>query len=245
MPISVYAFVFFISLFFGSFYNVVALRTLSGESIVSPKAHSHCISCQHQLSYWDMVPLFSWLFLRGKCRYCKAPVSGLYPFGEFLTALSYTLLVWKFGFTLETAIHVVFITIMVWATITDLKETMVPDRFVVMGLIGVGALRVMSGEAVGTYLLASLLSFVMLLLILILSKGKMGGADVKLYALIGLTIGFSGAFASLCYASIIALFVNLPLLAKKKDGIEIPFVPFITLGVLGTYIINLYSFIPF
>ena len=242
MPTFIYLFVFFISLFLGSFYNVVALRTLSGESLAFPA--SHCTTCNHTLKPRDLTPVFSWLFLGGKCRYCSDKISPLYPFGELLTALSYTLIVWKFGFTLETLIHIVFITVMIWATITDLKTTMVPDRFVVFGLLAVGALRIYSGEMVGTYFLSALLSFGLLFLIFILSGGRMGGADVKLYALIGLTIGFSGSFASLFYASFIGVIANIPMLIKKKEPVEIPFVPFITAGVLFTYIINVYSFIP-
>lgn len=243
MPLPIYFAVFFISLFLGSFYNVVALRTLSGENLAFPA--SHCTTCNHKLGPLDLFPVFSWLFLKGKCRYCGAKISGIYPFGELLTAFSYTLIVWKFGFTLETVIQIVFITIMIWGTITDLKETIVPNKFTFIGLILVGILRVISGEAIAHYIISSLVSFGLLLLILVLSGGKMGGADVKLYALIGLSVGISASIASLFYASIIGLIVNLPIMIKRKESAEIPFVPFITLGVLGTYIVNLYSFITF
>lgn len=241
MPIYIYVFIFFISLFLGSFYNVVALRTLSGENLAFPA--SHCTVCNHQLKGRDLVPVFSWTFLKGQCRYCKDPISPIYPFGELLTASAYTLIVWQFGFTWEAAIQIVFITVMIWATITDLKETMVPDRFVVIGLVLVGLMRLFSGEPIGPYLISSLLSFSVLFLILILSGGKMGGADVKLYALIGLAVGLSAAAGSLFYASFIGVLANLPMLLKKKESLEIPFVPFITLGVLLTYVVNMYSFL--
>lgn len=243
MPIEIYGFVFVIGLFLGSFYNVVALRTLSGESLSFPA--SHCTTCQHPLKPWDLFPVLSWLFLRGKCRYCKAPISPLYPFGELLTAAAYTIVVWKFGFTLEALIQLIFVTVLVWATITDLKETMVPDRFHVIGLGAVGLLRLLSGEAIGSYIVASLVSFGLLFLILVLSGGRMGGADVKLYALIGLSMGLNGAIASLFYASFIGVIANTPILVRKKPPMEIPFVPFITLGVLFVYIYNIYSFLSF
>lgn len=243
MPITVYLAVFFISLFLGSFYNVVALRTLSGENLAFPA--SHCTKCEHTLGPLDLVPVFSWLFLKGNCRYCGVGISKIYPFGELLTAISYTLIVWKFGFTLDTLIHLVFVTILVWGTVTDLVETIVPDRFTLIGLAIVGALRIVSGEHLLAYVLSGVVSFGILYLIMVLSGGKMGGADVKLYALIGLTVGFSASIASLFYASIIGVLINLPIMIKKKKSTEIPFVPFITVGVLLTYIVNLYSFIGF
>lgn len=241
MPIFIYVFIFFISLFLGSFYNVISLRTLSGENLAFPA--SHCTSCNHQLKGLDLVPVLSWTFLGGKCRYCKDPISSIYPFGELLTATAYTLIVWRFGFTYATIIHIVFIAVMIWATITDLKETIVPDRFVVIGLVLVGLLRLFSGEPIGPYLISALLSFCALFLILILSGGKMGGADVKLYALIGLAVGLGAATGSLFYASFIGVLANLPMLLKKKESLEIPFVPFITLGILLTYVVNVYSFL--
>jgi len=80
---------FFIIIFgltLGSFFNVVAIRLLKNESIAFPP--SHCVNCNHQLHVLDLVPVFSYVFLQGKCRYCKSSISPLYPFGELLTAVS-------------------------------------------------------------------------------------------------------------------------------------------------------------
>lgn len=242
--IIVYGFVFLIGLLFGSFYNVVALRTLSGEKLAFPP--SHCTNCEHRLSALDLVPVFSYTFLRGKCRYCKTKISPIYPIGELLTASSYTLIIHTFGFTMEGLIQIVFITVMIWATMTDLKETIVPNRFVVIGLIAVLSLRVIDGTDLRFYLISGVSAFALLLLIFIFSRGKMGGADVKLYALIGLSIGILGAAGSLFYAAMIGLLFQIPLIIKNKGKIdrakEIPFVPFITLGILCTYVYNLFNF---
>lgn len=243
MPIIIYAGVFFISLFLGSFYNVVALRTLSGENLAYPA--SHCTTCNHTLGPLDLVPVFSWLFLRGRCRYCGAKISAVYPFGELLTATAYTLVIWKFGFTYEALIQIIFITVLLWSTITDLEAMVVPDKFTLFGMIAVGALRLLGPTPSLEYFIASAVSFGVLFLILLLSGGKMGGADVKLYALIGLSIGLSASVASLFYASIIGVVIILPITIKKGKSVKVPFVPFITLGVLGTYIVNIYSFIAF
>ena len=239
-----YGTIFIIGLVLGSFYNVVALRTLSGESLAFPA--SHCTTCEHQLHLLDLVPVFSWLFLRGKCRYCGAKISPIYPIGELLTASSYTLIFHYFVFTMEALIQAVFITIMIWATMTDLKATMVPDRFVVIGLISVLSLRLISGGDIIPYLIAAAVSFSAMFLLLILSGGKMGGADVKLYSLIGLSIGLQDAMGSLFYAAIIALIFQIPIIIANK-GVDrekqIPFVPFITLGVLATYVLDIFVFV--
>lgn len=241
MEISLLAIIFIISLFLGSFYNVIGLRTLSKENMVTGR--SHCVECGHDLNFLDMIPVFSYVFLGGKCRYCKVKISPIYPFGELLTAISYTLIINKFGFTIETLVQLIFITAMIVATVTDLKETIVPDRIIVVGLILVLILRLIFKLETMRYIIGGLASFGILYLIFILSGGKMGGADVKIYALIGLAIGFINAISSLFYASIVALVVSLIkyLGGEKIKGVEIPFIPFITIGVLMSYYIDIYA----
>lgn len=235
---------FLIGIIFGSFYNVVSLRTLSGESLSYPP--SHCVNCNHKLSFLDLFPVFSWLFLKGKCRYCKQPISPVYPFIELLTGASYALLVFKFGLTMETLIQITFITTMIVSTVTDIKERIVPDRFIVIGIILVLGLRIIDGEMLFHYIISGIIAFTILFLILILSKGRMGGADVKLYALIGLSIGWMDSIGSLFYASMIALIYYGSIALKNKGRLdgkqEIPFVPFITLGVLCTYFLPFFRF---
>ena len=239
-----YGTVFIFGLVLGSFYNVIAIRTLSGESLAFPP--SHCASCNHRLHLWDLVPVFSWLFLRGKCRYCKEKISPIYPIGELLTAFSYTLIFHEFGLTPEALIQLTLVTVMIWATMTDLRATMVPDRFVVVGLVTVLILRLAMGTPILSYLIAAAVSFSVLFLLLVLSGGRMGGADVKLYALIGLSIGLQDAMGSLFYAAIIALIVQVPIIIMNK-GVdrmkEIPFVPFITLGILATYVLDIFKIV--
>lgn len=233
-----------IGLIVGSFYNVVGLRMLSGEGVNFPP--SHCTKCNHRLNMLDLFPVFSWLFLGGKCRYCKESISRIYPFGELLTAFSFGIIAYKYGWNLNGLVHFVFLSVMIIATITDLKEKIVPDRIVIVGLILVFILRLFIFEGIVGFLVSGVASFALLFAIFILSFGRMGGADVKLYALIGLSVGFSNAVASLFYASLLSILYYLPKVLKKdwnRDN-EIPFVPFITLAVLITYFINVYNFLP-
>lgn len=242
------AFVF--GLVFGSFFNVVALRTLKGENVSFPP--SHCVNCNHNLAGKDLVPVFSWLYLRGKCRYCKVKISPIYPFIEFLTGISYALIVYQFGVTSEALIQIVFITILIIASSADLKEQWIPDRFVVIGLVLVFTLRMIfneTGEIIYN-LISMIAAFCMMYLIYLLSKGRLGGADIKLYALIGLSIGIMDAIGSLFYSSFVAVFVYyaMNLFIKKDEKVTgktvIPYVPFITIGVLMTYFLPYFKFLP-
>lgn len=231
-------FVFFVSLFFGSFYNVVGLRTLEGKNFVLPS--SSCPTCNHKLGPIDLVPIFSFVFLGGKCRHCKAKISKIYPLGELLTAISYTLIfyVYRFNFSLEILTQLTFITFMIITTITDMKERIVPNKLIIFGILSVFTLRLISQQHIINYSIQGILSFGVLFLIFALSGGKMGGADVKIYALIGLSIGLLGAIKSLLYASIVALIFNIGKLTNKdKRKTEIPFFPFITIGILLVYLI--------
>lgn len=234
----------FFGLIIGSFLNVVALRMLKGVSFANSR--SQCVECGHQLKFLDLIPVLSYLFLKGKCRYCKSKISPIYPFGELLTAISYGVIVYNYGWSFVSLIHIAFITFMIIASITDLKETIVPNKLIAIGLITVLLLRIIHKDHLSIYLASAVLSFVFLFIIFILSSGKMGGADVKIYALIGLALGFGNSVASLFYASILTLLYHLPLMLKGvwNREKEIPFIPFITIAILITYFVDIYELLP-
>lgn len=235
--------IFVFGLFFGSFLNVVALRTLKDENFITTP--SHCTSCNTKLKPWDLVPVFSWLFLRGKCRYCKEKVSYIYPIGEILTAISYTLMFYMYGLSIDFFINVVFITFMILATVTDMKAQIVPDKITLIGFIFVFILRIVEWNNLLAHIIGAVISFIFLIVVFLLSGGKLGGADIKIYALIGLSVGAINSITSLFYASMIGVILTIPMMMKSRSikGIEIPFIPFITLGVLATYVINVFSLI--
>ncbi len=134
--IAVLLFVFIIGLCIGSFLNVVILRALSNESIVFPA--SKCPKCQNPLKWWHNIPVFSYIFLRGKCAFCKAPISIQYPIIELLTGIIFTLLFIKFNlFTLDTLFAWIIAALLIVIAGTDLKEKVVFDVHT-YALIGVG-----------------------------------------------------------------------------------------------------------
>lgn len=135
--IAILALVFITGLCIGSFLNVVILRTLSEESIVFPA--SKCPKCQTPLKWWHNIPVLSYIFLKGKCAFCKEHISIQYPIVELLTGIIFTLLFMKFGVSIQTlfvwAVAAIFIVI----AGTDIKEKVVYDLHTYI-LVGLGLL---------------------------------------------------------------------------------------------------------
>lgn len=133
--IVILALVFITGLCIGSFLNVVILRTLSEESIVFPA--SKCPKCQTPLKWWHNIPVFSYIFLKGKCAFCKEHISIQYPIVELFTGIVFTLLFMKFGVSLDTVFAWTAASLMIVIAGTDIKEKVVYDLHTYI-LIGVG-----------------------------------------------------------------------------------------------------------
>ncbi|WP_216828815.1 prepilin peptidase [Alkalihalobacterium elongatum] len=225
------------ALLLGSFFNVVAIRLLNKESVAFPP--SHCPNCKHKLSVFDLVPVFSYLFLKGKCRYCKVKISPLYPFGELLTATS-IFIVYKFvGLQLELIPALLLTILLVISVLTDIRKQLILDvvTLPMLGLLIISRLFIGS-EPFWYYLLGGVVGFALLLLIAIVSRGGMGGGDVKLYAAIGVALGPWMTVMSLVLASFVGTIVGVLLIAlgivKRKQPIA--FGPFIFIGTIAAYL---------
>lgn len=117
--------IFVVGLCIGSFLNVVALRGLSGESVVFPS--SKCPKCSNKLKWWMNIPLLSYLILRGKCHYCKTTISPQYPIVEFITGVFFLLIFIKFGFEINTLFYLIAFSILTVMSICDIKESVILD----------------------------------------------------------------------------------------------------------------------
>jgi leader peptidase (prepilin peptidase)/N-methyltransferase len=223
------AFAFAPGLALGSFLNVVAARVPLRRSVVKPR--SACMSCGHELAWYDNLPLVSYARLRGRCRACGVRISVLYPAVEVATALLVAASVWKFGLTGEAAVAAFFCAVLVAVTATDLTHRIVPNRIVVpaaaLVLIAQTALEPRPEWALGA-LGASLFLFVAA----VAYPAGMGMGDVKLAVLMGAALGKSVAVA-LFAGMIFALVPSLFLLARHGSAARkmgIPFAPFLALG---------------
>ncbi|TFB13924.1 prepilin peptidase [Filobacillus milosensis] len=234
--IYLYTYVFTFGLILGSFYNVVSLRVPLKESIVSPP--SHCPNCEKRLRAHELIPVFSYLIQKGQCRKCGYKISPFYPFFELLTALLFVYAFYHIGFQNELIIAWVFISLLVIITITDLHYQLIPNKILLFFLIILVPLRaIIPTDPWYDAYLGGLVGFTVLLLIALVSKGGMGGGDIKLFGVIGLALGVSGTLMTLFLAALIGSIVGVIFMffGKVKKGVPFAFGPFIALGALISY----------
>lgn len=146
--IAILALVFITGICIGSFLNVIILRTLSEESIVFPA--SKCPKCQTPLKWWHNIPVLSYILLRGKCAFCKEPISIQYPIIELITGIIYTILFMKFGVSFDTLFAWIFAALLIVIAGTDIKEKVVYDVHTYT-LIGFGLLYAVVVTATAIY----------------------------------------------------------------------------------------------
>lgn len=227
---------FIYGLVFGSFFNVVGLRLPEKESLIHPP--SHCPTCERRLGVRDLVPVFSYIFLRGKCRTCGMKISALYPSMELVTGVLFALSYAKLGFSLELAVALVFMSLLVIITVSDLAYMLILNKVLLPFGIVLALLRLLSSLTPWwDSLLGAAVGFGVLLLIALVSKGGMGGGDIKLFFVIGLVLGTVHTLLTLFLAALIGSVVGLVFLRRTKQGRKtpIPFGPSIALAAVIVY----------
>ncbi|MBK3493439.1 prepilin peptidase [Viridibacillus sp. YIM B01967] len=233
----VYAIFFFIfGLVFGSFFNVVGLRVPKGESIVRPP--SHCTNCQRQLSAIDLVPVLSFVFLKGKCRSCGAKIHWVYPLMEFLTGILFALAYMELGFEPELIIALLFISLLIIITVSDIAYMLIPNKILLSFGVFLAAGRIfVQLDPWWASIIGAVGGFLILFLVALLSKGGVGGGDVKLFFVIGLVLGILSTLLALFLASVIGLVAGVVMLNYRKQGRKtpIPFGPPIALASIIVY----------
>lgn len=233
----IYMFLFFLyGLIFGSFFNVVGLRIPKKESIVHPP--SHCTVCDRRLTIKDLVPVFSYVFLKGKCRGCGTKIHWVYPVMELVTGLLFAFAYYQLGFTLELAVALLFISLLVIITVSDIAYMLIPDKILIFFLIPLIVLRVFVPLSPWwDSIIGAFVGFSVLFLIAVVSKGGMGGGDIKLFFVIGLVLGWIPTLLTLFLASIIGTVVGIISLRRTKQGRKtpIPFGPSIAIAAIISY----------
>ncbi|MGM8216313.1 prepilin peptidase [Bacillaceae bacterium W0354] len=232
----IYLYIAILGLILGSFYNVVGIRIPEGESVISPP--SHCPSCQKRLKPLELIPVFSFILQRGKCKHCKEKISPFYPFFEGLTAILFIISFYLIGFNQELIIAWLFVSLLVIITISDLKYQIISDKVLLFFAIVIGGLRLwISLDPWYDAFLGAIFGFGLLLLIAVLSRGGMGGGDIKLFGVIGLVLGFKGTLTTLIVATFLGTIVGLGLmwLGKVRKGVPFAFGPFIAVAAIAAY----------
>lgn len=220
----------------GSFLNCAAWRIAHGESFL--KGRSHCTACGHVLGPLDLVPVFSWLFLGGKCRYCGNKVSVRYPLTELLFAVLSVLCLLRFDLTALCLRNWIFLCCLFCLSLVDLESYIIPDGCLLISAAAWAAALpfLWTGwGAVGKSLLSAFVFgggvlLISLLLDKLLKKESLGGGDVKLFAVVGLYLGLTATLFTMILACILGLLVVI--IRRGGEQGRIPFGPSIAAAAL-------------
>ncbi len=214
----------------GSFLNVLILRLPKEEDVVF--GGSHCMQCGYRLKWYDLIPVVSYLVLRGKCRKCKKKISIQYPIIELLNGMVYVGIAMINGWQLSTIVFLLTFSILIVVSVIDYRYMIIPDSMVVSIFVLGVANTLLTGayidHIIGLFAVSSIL-----FLIAVITKGKMGGGDIKLMAAAGLLLGWKGILMALMLGSVVGSVIGLTLMAMKKIEKKqmIPFGPFLCLGI--------------
>ena len=224
----------------GSFYHVLATRLSKGLSIIKPP--SHCEKCNHELRWYELIPILSYIIQGGKCRECKEKLSISYILIEVCTGILFAVCYHVFGFTLDLLIALIFVSSIVIIIISDIEYMIILDEVLIFSVFSIIIIDIID---VGLYgaaqkVLAGIGAFITMLLIkkmgdVMFKQESLGGGDIKLMFLIGLVIGYPMAVCNIFLATFIAFPIALYLLIMKKDNI-IPFGPFLSMAAIILYI---------
>ena len=208
-----------LGLIFGSFYNVVILRSLSGESIVFPG--SKCPKCQQKLKPWHNIPVISYIFLKGKCAFCKEPISIQYPLIEIITTILFVVSYIKFGLEWQTLFSIILCSGLLIMSVTDIKEKLVDCNIaIIIAIVGILYNWLVVGNVLNSIyglLIAVVIMEIMASLGYLFKKGRaFGEADTYVAAALGACFGLSSLFNILIYTLISAAIFTIPIFLYKQ-----------------------------
>ena len=238
-----------------SFLNVCIDRLPNNESLISPA--SHCASCHHRLVVKDLVPVFSYLWLRGRCRYCQALLPRRLLWVEISTGLLFGYLYWHYGLSIELAVITFYCCLFITLMVIDLEHGLIlnklvypaalvaiiisiflpPSRLIYpSGVVPLPVSDFLPQLGIVQAAIGGGIGLGLFLLIILISRGGMGWGDAKMAALIGLVTGFPLIFVALFLAVILGGLVagTLLLFKVRKRKESIPFGPFLSLATIVT-----------
>ena len=232
--------IFITGLIFGSFYLVVGTRLLKGESIIKPR--SHCCNCNHILQWYDLIPLLSFITLRGKCRYCHKKIDFSYPLTEILCGILFLISYLKYGISYDFFIMLIISSLVVLIFITDFKDMIILDSPLIIAGILIFILNwfYYGVEKALFSLLYGLITFITMLGIrqignIIFKKDSLGGGDIKLSFIMGMILNFYFAMIALVLSTFLAFPYALSSILLNKDH-EVAFGPFLVSSLFIVYL---------
>ncbi len=223
----------------GSFLNVVILRLpQEGGSIVFPA--SHCPRCKTPLSWYENIPIISYIFLRGKCNHCNNKISLQYPVVELLMALLSGAVFYKFGLSITACGYFLFCAALVVIIWIDIHHQIIPDIISLPGIVVgfffsfVNSQVTWQSSLIGLLVGGGILYSIALLYFVLRKQEGMGGGDIKLLAMIGAFLGWQSLLFVIFFSSLTGTIIGLTAMAKQKKGgaTRIPFGPFLSVAAL-------------
>jgi leader peptidase (prepilin peptidase)/N-methyltransferase len=240
--IIIYVLIFTIGAVIGSFLNVLVYRLPRRINFV--KGFSFCPSCNHRLYPKDLFPIFSWLFLRGKCRYCGEKISPRYLIIEAVTGAAFLGLFMHYGDIRQSVLLCALFCVLLCITLIDADTQEIPDSLnIAVAVLGICAIWLMPlSDSIGHDLIARAIGIfcvsVPLLIISIIIEGAFGGGDIKLMAAAGLLLGWQHALVAFFIGIILGGFFGVFLLARRKKGRKehFAFGPCLCIGIISAAI---------
>lgn len=237
-----------IGLCIGSFLNVCIYRIPREESIAFPP--SHCTSCGYELKAVDLIPIISYLFLKGKCRKCGEKISIKYPLVELLNGVLYLLIFLRFGLSLSFVFYSLLTSLLIVISYIDLDSKYIYSSTTILGVV-LAAIYIVVGLytkdiSISNNVLGGAIGYGIIYLIVVITKG-MGQGDAEVAGVCGLFIGIKGIlvclFIAVVLGGLVAAIILIFKLKEKKS--EIAFSPYISIGLivyilLGKEILSLY-----
>ncbi len=236
--------VFLYGITIGSFLNVCIYRIPQKENIVSTR--SHCMSCGYQLRWYDLVPLFSYLVLRGRCRQCKAGISVQYPLIEVLNGILYLIIFLNFGLSVDSLLYCLLSSALLVLSVIDFRTYEIPPG-INLFIGGLGLIRIITDHTNWLdYAIGFLSVSVFLYLLYVLTKGRgIGGGDVKLMAATGLLLGWQRNVIAFLLGCIMGSVIHLLRMKISKKDHMLAMGPYLSMGVFlaalwGSKMLNWY-----
>lgn len=242
--IGLYIIIFLYGIVIGSFLNVCIYRLPKKENIV--KVRSHCMNCGYQLKWYDLIPLFSYLLLGGRCRKCKQKISIQYPVIEALNGVLYMIVFAEYGLSIETLLYCLLFSALITLSVIDFRTYEIPLGINIF-ILALGLIRVVTDYANWPrYVIGLVCVSGVLFLIYWFSHGRaLGGGDVKLMAACGLLLGWQLILIGFVAGCIIGSVVHLLRMKISGEGHLLAMGPYLSIGVMaavlwGEYFLNWY-----
>lgn len=228
-----------LGLIIGSFLNVIIFRMNTGRGI---GGRSMCLSCNRTLAWYELIPVFSFLVQRGKCRKCASKISWQYPLVELITGILFAGIALWVHEPFAAVVWAILVSLGMVIAVYDIRHKMIPIYFLIAFAVG--------GLFIGVHILGALAVALPFLILWSLSRGRwIGFGDVEIMAVMGLILGISRGYSALMISFWVGALVMVPLVLffkhkKRAHDPEIPFGPFLLIGIylVGVVGVDVFSF---